>query len=152
MFLPPFLFLLRKEYPNNISTLCMDIVENKEAAKESVEFMKSNYGGVDILINNAANQKPNTLLHNIEEKDWDDVISIILTAPFRFCKYSIQNMKISSFKFCFPWERATQLCTILCTHGMDMAPPPTSKTFLKKKFSICSRDHRKAGTYPLILA
>ena len=51
------------------------------AITEIFETIKKTFGGLDILINNAATQKPDHFL-DIKEEDWDQVLAVNLKAPF----------------------------------------------------------------------
>ena len=43
--------------------------------------IKKTFGGLDILVNNAATQNPSPILE-LKEEDWDHVLSVNLKAPF----------------------------------------------------------------------
>ena len=45
------------------------------------ETIKTTFGRLDILVNNAATQNPNHFL-DMKEKDWDHVLAVNLKAPF----------------------------------------------------------------------
>jgi NAD(P)-dependent dehydrogenase (short-subunit alcohol dehydrogenase family) len=62
--------------------------ECKRVVDETVKL----YGGVDILINNAALSASNTSLLSITDEYYEKVIAVNLTAPFMLCKHSIPIM------------------------------------------------------------
>jgi NAD(P)-dependent dehydrogenase (short-subunit alcohol dehydrogenase family) len=64
------------------------ISECKRVVDETVKL----YGGVDILINNAALSASGTGLLKVTEDYYEKVIAVNLTAPFMLCKYSIPIM------------------------------------------------------------
>jgi dihydroanticapsin dehydrogenase len=51
------------------------------------------FGKLDILVNNAGVFPKPKLLHNILEKEWDEVIDINLNGPFRFAKAAIPYLQ-----------------------------------------------------------
>eukprot|EP01084_Bolivina_argentea_P036715 67871_1 len=82
---------LQHEYPN-IVCINKDITL-AETPIESVEYMTKYFGGIDVLINNAAVQLGNGLaLHELDESIWDRTLSVNLTSYFRFSKYVIQQI------------------------------------------------------------
>ena len=75
----------------NASSLQVDI-RNRDAIKKSVSDAEALLDGrIDILVNSAGIQRrsPSELF---SEKDWDDVISINLTATFIYCQQVALNM------------------------------------------------------------
>jgi NAD(P)-dependent dehydrogenase (short-subunit alcohol dehydrogenase family) len=56
-----------------------------------VADVKAAFGGVDILINNAA-VSDNKTLFDITTQEWNRVLAITLTGPFLFSKYAAQEM------------------------------------------------------------
>jgi len=75
----------------NASSLQVDI-RDRDAIKKSVSDAEALLNGsIDILVNSAGIQRrsPSELF---SEKDWDDVISINLTATFIYCQQVAPNM------------------------------------------------------------
>ena len=76
----------------NIACITKDITA-VETPIECVEYMVQHYGGVDILINNAAVQLGNGLpIHEVDEAMWDRTLTVNLTAYYRFSKYVIRQI------------------------------------------------------------
>jgi 2-dehydro-3-deoxy-D-gluconate 5-dehydrogenase len=75
----------------NIFPLQVDI-SNRMAIKKSVTDAESLLGGrIDILVNSAGIQR-RCSSENFSEKDWDDVISVNLTATFMYCQQVAAGM------------------------------------------------------------
>ncbi len=53
--------------------------------------IKKTFGGLDILVNNAATQNPSPILE-LKEKDWDHVLSVNLKAPFLCSQHAAKMM------------------------------------------------------------
>jgi NAD(P)-dependent dehydrogenase (short-subunit alcohol dehydrogenase family) len=53
--------------------------------------IKKTFGGLDILVNNAATQNPSPILE-LKEKDWDHVLSVNLKAPFLCSQHTAKMM------------------------------------------------------------
>jgi 3-oxoacyl-[acyl-carrier protein] reductase len=65
------------------------------SAKEILAFVaavENRFGGVDILVNNAGIHPLHPILE-IAEEEWDQVMSVNLTAQFRFCKAVLPGMR-----------------------------------------------------------
>jgi 3-oxoacyl-[acyl-carrier protein] reductase len=60
-------------------------------AQKAIDFTVSNFGSVDIMVNNAGITRDNLILR-MSEKDWDDVIQINLKSVFNFSKAVIKPM------------------------------------------------------------
>lgn len=50
-------------------------------------------GGLDILVNNAGIFPKIKKLHEIEEREWNDVIDVNLTGQFRFTKHAVPHLQ-----------------------------------------------------------
>lgn len=66
-------------------------VGSEEQIIATVKAIKSAFGKIDILVNNAAISDNKNIL-DISKADWDRVIAITLTAPFLTSKYVGQEM------------------------------------------------------------
>lgn len=66
-------------------------VSNTEETKDVVEKALSEFGSVDILINNAGITRDN-LLMKMSEEDWDSVLDINLKGSFNMSKALIRSM------------------------------------------------------------
>lgn len=60
--------------------------------KVLVESVAAHFGQIDILVNNAGVQHVSTI-ENYDEKKWNFIISLMLTAPFLLTKYVWPYMK-----------------------------------------------------------
>jgi len=76
--------------------------------KETVEH----FGGVDILINNAGFQQVSSIEH-FPEKKWEQMIALMLSAPFRLTKYAWPHMKEKN------WGRVVNIASV---HGLVASP------------------------------
>jgi glucose 1-dehydrogenase len=56
------------------------------------ETIRQQLGGLEVLVNNAATQKPSPLL-DLEEKDWDHVLTVNLKAPFLCAQQAARLMR-----------------------------------------------------------
>lgn len=66
-------------------------VTNSKEVKSTVEAIKERFGHIDILFNNAGVTVRKTVV-DLEEKEWDFVISVGLKGTFLFSKYVIPVM------------------------------------------------------------
>ena len=71
---------------------CRCDVSSREEAKAAVDLAVAQWGGVDILVCNAAVMTPKTLLHEMTEDTWDETINVNLGGSFLFSKYAIPHM------------------------------------------------------------
>ncbi|HJU13513.1 MAG TPA: SDR family NAD(P)-dependent oxidoreductase [Candidatus Nitrosotalea sp.] len=67
-------------------------VRNYKDVETVVKKTLDKFGKVDILVNNAGIFPQVRPLHEVEEKEWNDVIDINLTGQFRFTKAVIPHM------------------------------------------------------------
>jgi NAD(P)-dependent dehydrogenase (short-subunit alcohol dehydrogenase family) len=70
-------------------------ITDAEAVKEMMEKTVDTYGGLDILVNNAAwlevpSQQP---IEDAELEDWERMLKVNLTGHFHCCKYAVPYMK-----------------------------------------------------------
>ena len=63
----------------------------EEDVIRAIEKTKETFGGVDILVNNAAVSSFGTI-HDISLDEWNRVVSSCLTGAFLYTKYAISNM------------------------------------------------------------
>ena len=66
-------------------------LSDSSAITEMFEIIKSTFGRLDILVNNAATQNPSPFLE-LKEKDWDYVVTVNLKAPFLCGQYAGRMM------------------------------------------------------------
>ena len=69
-------------------------LRRREACKEVVEATVAALGGLDILVNNAGFQHIDPL-PEFPEDTWDDLLALMLTAPFLLSKYAWEHLKKS---------------------------------------------------------
>ena len=60
--------------------------------QEMVAFAVETYGGLDFAFNNAGIFQPETALHDQQDNDWCELISVNLTGVYRCMKYEIVAM------------------------------------------------------------
>jgi NAD(P)-dependent dehydrogenase (short-subunit alcohol dehydrogenase family) len=67
-------------------------VSRRSEVRACIDAVIARFGAIDVLVNNAAVMSfaPVTRL---EEREWDRVIGINLTAAFLFCKYGIPHLR-----------------------------------------------------------
>ena len=78
---------------NNRTTVAVVDVTNKDQIFDFVNRLKSEWGHIDILINNAGGALHTPYrLEEIKEKDWDLVMNVNLKGAFFFCQAVIPEM------------------------------------------------------------
>ena len=70
---------------------CLVDVADHKSANDFIQCALENFGRVDILVNNAGITRDNLLLR-IDEKDWDDVLTVNLKGAYNCCKAAIRPM------------------------------------------------------------
>ena len=73
--------------------VCRCDVTNPASAREVVEKAVSEYGSLDILINNAAAFTATTPFDLLSEEDWETTVSVNLTGTFHMSKPAVAAMK-----------------------------------------------------------
>ena len=72
----------------NTEPLALTVDIGKEnAVRDMVETVVDKYGGIDILVNNAAIAGPTAIIPDVDTDDWRAAIDINLTGTFYCCKY-----------------------------------------------------------------
>lgn len=71
-------------------------LSSREEMDSLVKYVNEDLGGIDILVNNAGITKDG-LIMRMKNSDWDDVISVNLSAPFYLTKGIIRNMMKKEF-------------------------------------------------------
>ena len=87
-------------------------LSDRESCKYLVEKTVEEFGGVEILINNAGFQHVSSLEEFPEEK-WDELLSVMLRAPFLLTKYAWASMKSKG------WGRVVNISSV---HGLVASP------------------------------
>ena len=83
-----------------------------ESCRYVIDTAMSKYGRIDILVNNAGFQHVSPLESFPEEK-WDQMLSVMLTAPFLLTKYVWPHMKRQA------WGRVVNMASI---HALVASP------------------------------
>ena len=68
-------------------------VKNSEDVKNVIKQTVEKFSRIDVLINNAGIFPKISKLHEISEKDWNDVLDTNLTGPYRFAKEAIPHLQ-----------------------------------------------------------
>lgn len=71
--------------------VCADLSRSEHIAA-LFETIRQQLGGLDVLVNNAATQNPSPLI-DLEEKDWDYVLTVNLKAPFLCAQHAARLMR-----------------------------------------------------------
>jgi 3-hydroxybutyrate dehydrogenase len=87
-------------------------VTSREECRALVERAEREFGGVDILVNNAGVQHV-APVEEFPEDRWDQLIHIMLIAPFLLTKYAIPHM------YARGWGRIVNIASI---HGLVASP------------------------------
>jgi NAD(P)-dependent dehydrogenase (short-subunit alcohol dehydrogenase family) len=65
----------------------------EQSVQDMVDVVAESYGGVDILVNNAAIAGPTAMIPDIETDEWRAAVDINLSGTFYCCKYVSQLMR-----------------------------------------------------------
>lgn len=84
-----------KKVPANAELFKADIREEQEV-KELIEAVVSEYGSIDIVINNAGISK-SEMSWKASKQNWEDTIGVNLTGPFYVTKYVLPYMRENQF-------------------------------------------------------
>ncbi len=71
--------------------VCADLSRSEQIAL-LFETIRQQLDGLDVLVNNAATQNPSPLI-DLEEKDWDYVLTVNLKAPFLCARHAARLMR-----------------------------------------------------------
>ena len=85
-------------------------VTNIESIENAFTTIEKEYGGVDVLVNNAGITKDN-ILPRLKEDDWNDVIDTNLSGSFRTSQRAIKHMMKSK------WGRIVYISSIVGMMG-----------------------------------
>lgn len=84
-----------KKVPFNAQLFKADIREEQEV-KELIEAVVSEYGSIDIVINNAGISK-SEMSWKASKQNWEDTIGVNLTGPFYVTKHVLPYMRENQF-------------------------------------------------------
>ncbi len=70
---------------NELNPLYADI-KNSSDVKKMVDFIKENYGGIDVLVNNAGISLPQKLITDVTEEEWDNLFDVNVKGIFNVTK------------------------------------------------------------------
>ncbi len=71
--------------------VCAELSRSEQIAA-MFKAIQQQLGGLDVLVNNAATQNPSPLI-DLEEKDWDYVLTVNLKAPFLCAQHAARLMR-----------------------------------------------------------
>ena len=63
-----------------------------DAVRQAIARMESDFGGIDVLVNNAAWFPARAPLAEIPEEDWEKCLAVNVTGPFLMSRYAIPVM------------------------------------------------------------
>ena len=82
--------------------------------------IKETFGGLDILVNNAATQNPGAVLE-LKQEDWDRVLSVNLKAPFLCAQHTGRLMRDK--------KAGGKIINISSVHAYDGRRAPSARSF-----------------------
>lgn len=94
---------------------------NRQSCRSLIDKTIDRYGRVDILVNNAGFQHVSPL-EDFSEDKWDQMIALMLTAPFLLTKYVWPYMKAQQ------WGRVVNIASV---HGLVASPYKVAYTSAK---------------------
>jgi len=68
-------------------------VRSTDSVKDVVDQAARTFGGLDILVANAATLTPRATIETLEEEDWAQALAVNLTGAFHLCKHGIPHLK-----------------------------------------------------------
>ncbi len=90
---------IKKNIPESSGTIIKSYkadITNESSVKELTDNVKSDFGNIDILINNAG-LSVNAMSWKMDLKDWNNVLNVNLTGPFLCTKYVLPVMKKNKY-------------------------------------------------------
>lgn len=67
-------------------------VAQRSAVRAALQQAATDFGGIDILINNAGINKPTDFDH-VTDDDWDEILSVNLKGPFICCQEALPHLR-----------------------------------------------------------
>ena len=68
-------------------------VSDEGTCRALVERARDEWGGIDVLVNNAAMQRPRDVIEDITTDDWEETIRTNLSGPFWMCREAARTME-----------------------------------------------------------
>ncbi|MEQ8587162.1 MAG: SDR family oxidoreductase [Thalassobaculaceae bacterium] len=68
-------------------------VRSTDSVRDVVNHAAQTFGGLDILVANAAAMTPRATIETLEEEDWTQALAVNLTGAFHLCKHCIPHLK-----------------------------------------------------------
>ena len=68
-------------------------VSDEESCRQLVERAAAEFGAIDVLVNNAAMQRPRAAIEDITTDDWERTLRTNLTGPFWLCREAVRFME-----------------------------------------------------------
>jgi len=68
-------------------------VRSTDSVADVVEQAAAGFGGLDILVANAATLTPRATIADLEEEDWTQALAVNLTGAYHLCKHGIPHLK-----------------------------------------------------------
>ena len=72
--------------------LAIDI-GSPEAARDAVDTVVENLGGLDITVHSAASRDPTATVEDMEFEHWNEALRVNLTSMFLLCKYATPHLR-----------------------------------------------------------
>ena len=72
---------------------CAGSVADPQATDAMVEIAEREFGGLDLLVNNAGLTHDGTL-HRMSDADWDSVVDVVLRGTFNACRSAARLMRV----------------------------------------------------------
>ncbi len=88
--------IIQEVKPKNRIGLFKADLRSEAAIKEMAASVFTEFGRVDVLVNNAGTSH-SAMCWKQELSDWDNIISLNLTAPFLMCKYFVPFMRAAAY-------------------------------------------------------
>lgn len=67
-------------------------LSSKDHCREAIDRAVSEFGRIDVLVNNAAHQMTYEALEDIPDEEWDYTFAVNITAMFHLCKAAVPHM------------------------------------------------------------
>lgn len=78
---------------NGRSVACFCDVSDSDSARAAVDRALAEFGGLHVLVSNAAVFDPYAPIGEVAEEDWHKMLAVNLTGAFLMCKYAIPHLR-----------------------------------------------------------